>query len=83
MLRYASIFLNAGARAVVASSATVDWRNLCHFFRIFYTHLLGGEPISQALLTTKSHADRYYREYDSIDVAGEELLCLNKVRASC
>jgi hypothetical protein len=76
MLRYASAFLNSGALAVVAPRTTIDWASLCHFFRIFYTFLLRGESISSALLATKSYAARYYRQYDAIDVVGEELWCI-------
>lgn len=73
MQRHSSAFLAAGASAVVAPRTTIRWENLCHFFRLFYSHLLQGEAISRALLATKNYSDGFYGEYDSIDVVGKEL----------
>jgi hypothetical protein len=71
MLSHASSFLRAGALAVVAPRTSIDWGNLCHFFRLFYTFLLDGRSIGDALLATRNYARGYYREYRSIDVEGD------------
>jgi hypothetical protein len=71
MLSYAQAFLRASARAVVAPGETIDWSNLCHFFRIFYSSLLGGDSLGSALAATKSYAGGYYDGFGSIQVVGD------------
>ena len=71
-LPYASSFLNAGALAVVAPNLPINWGNLCHFFRIFYSNLLDGNSIGEALSATKLYARVHYRKYDSMGVEGDQ-----------
>lgn len=56
---------------MVAPGTTIDWGNLCHFFRLLYTFLLDGLAINDALSATVNYARGYYREYRSIGVEGD------------
>jgi hypothetical protein len=71
LLAHAGAFLSAGARAVVAPDREILWDLLCHFYRIFYTHLLAGRSLSESRTATLSHAAGYYRDFGSIGVRGE------------
>lgn len=71
MFRHAQAFLRAGARAVVAPGETIGWGDLCHFFRLLYSSLLGGERLGSALAATKSYAGAHYEGFQSFQVAGD------------